>query len=69
MKQIAIITPVPQIVEMYLNNSILRKAKEKELVCYHIVDLREFGIGAYRQVDDKPFGGGSGMVMMPEPFF
>lgn len=69
MKQIAIITPVPQIVEMYLNNSILRKAKEKELVCYHIVDLREFGIGTYRQVDDKPFGGGSGMVMMPEPFF
>jgi len=46
---------------------MLRKAIENKVAQIHIVNLREFGLGNYRQIDDAPFGGGSGMVMMPEP--
>lgn len=67
MKNIAIITPVPEMVKMIIQQSILRKAIEKNVAEYFIVDLREFGKGNYRQIDDTPFGGGSGMVMMAEP--
>ncbi|MED5219866.1 MAG: tRNA (guanosine(37)-N1)-methyltransferase TrmD, partial [Candidatus Neomarinimicrobiota bacterium] len=45
----------------------LRKAVERNAVKFHIVNLRQFGRGNYRQIDDTPFGGGSGMVMMAEP--
>ena len=48
---------------------MLRKAVEKRVVELHTVNIREFGIGNYRQIDDTPFGGGSGMVMMAEPLF
>lgn len=69
MNQIAVITPVPDVIDTLIQNSILRKAVEKHVVQFHIVNLREFGKGTYRQIDDTPFGGGSGMVMMAEPFF
>ena len=69
MKQIAIITPVPDSIDTFIQNSILRKGVERDLVQFIVVNLRDFGIGNYRQVDDKPFGGGSGMVMMAEPMF
>ncbi len=67
MKQIALITPVPGTIETLIENSILRKARSEEIVQFHIIDLREFGKGNYRQIDDKPFGGGEGMVLMAEP--
>jgi len=69
LNQIAVITPVPDVIDTLIQNSILRKAVEKHVVQFHIVNLREFGKGNYRQIDDTPFGGGSGMVMMAEPFF
>ena len=69
MIQIAVITPVPDVIDTLIQNSMLRKAVEKRAVELHTVNLREFGIGNYRQIDDTPFGGGSGMVMMAEPLF
>jgi len=67
--QIAVITPVPDVIDTLIQNSMLRKAVEKRVVELHTVNIREFGIGNYRQIDDTPFGGGSGMVMMAEPLF
>ncbi len=67
MNQIAVITPVPDVIDTLITNSILRKAVERNAVKFHIVNLRQFGRGNYRQIDDTPFGGGGGMVMMAEP--
>ena len=67
MNQIAVITPVPDVIDTLITNSILRKAVDRNAVKFHIVNLRQFGRGNYRQIDDTPFGGGSGMVMMAEP--
>ncbi|MEE9166508.1 MAG: tRNA (guanosine(37)-N1)-methyltransferase TrmD [Candidatus Neomarinimicrobiota bacterium] len=69
MMQISILTPFPNIVEAIVGESILRRAREKGLVDYHSIDLHDFAEGDYPQLDDYPFGGGSGMVMMAEPFF
>ena len=67
MKKIAVITPVPQVIEILIENSMLRKAISNQVAEFSIIDLRNFGIGNYRQIDDSPYGGGSGMVMMAEP--
>jgi len=64
---IFIITPFPAIPEAVIGESILRRASEKEIVDYHVIDLREFTEGKHRQIDDYPFGGGTGMVMLAEP--
>lgn len=48
---------------------MLRKAVERQKVDLHIIDLRDYGEGNYRQIDDTPFGGGAGMVMMAGPLF
>ncbi|MEE2876391.1 MAG: tRNA (guanosine(37)-N1)-methyltransferase TrmD [Candidatus Neomarinimicrobiota bacterium] len=65
--QVFIITPFPAIPEAVIGESILRRAGEKGVVDYHIIDIREFAEGKYRQIDDYPFGGGAGMVMLAEP--
>lgn len=65
--KIAIITPFPEMVASVTATSILRRAAAKGIVSYSIVDLRRFGEGAHRQIDDYPYGGGTGMVMMAEP--
>ena len=65
--QIFVITPFPAIPEAVTGESILRRASEKEIVDYHMIDLREFTEGKHRQIDDYPFGGGTGMVMLAEP--
>ena len=67
MKKIAVITPVPQVIEILIENSMLRKAISNQVAEFSIIDLRDFGSGNYRQIDDSPYGGGSGMVMMAEP--
>ena len=50
-----------------LNTSMLWKAQEKKLVEYELINLRDFGIGPRKQVDDTPYGGGDGMVLRIEP--
>lgn len=67
MKKIAIITPVPDMVKTIIEQSMLRRSYEENVVKYSVVDLREFGKGNYRQIDDTPYGGGRGMVMMAGP--
>ena len=69
MKQIAVITPVPDVIKTLIDHSMLRRSIENKVVEFHVINLRDFGIGSYRQIDDAPFGGGSGMVMMAEPLY
>ena len=64
---IDIVSVVPELLESPFRHSILMRAIDKGLVTISIHDLREYGIGNYRQVDDYQFGGGAGMVMMAEP--
>ncbi len=69
MKQIVIITPVPDTIDNLIANSMLRQAVERNIVKFKVINLRDFTKGNYRQVDNEPFGGGDGMVMMAEPLF
>lgn len=65
----SVITLFPEMFEPVLNSSMLWKAQEKQLVEFELVNLRDFGIGPRRQVDDAPYGGGDGMLMRVEPIF
>lgn len=65
--QITILTLFPDAVREYLGTSILSIAAEKGLVTYDVVNFRDYAKGVHRQVDDRPFGGGPGMVLMPGP--
>lgn len=62
-----IITIFPEIFDSYFNESIIKRAKEKKLVQIKIHNLRDFSTNKHKKVDDKPFGGGAGMVLMAEP--
>lgn len=67
--RIDIITVLPELLEGPLNNSIVKRAREKKLVEINVINLRDFSTGKYKSVDDYPFGGGAGMVIMIEPVF
>lgn len=67
--RIDIFTIFPSIFETGLSEGMLRLAREKNLVEINTYNLRDFTSDKHRQVDDMPYGGGSGMVMKPEPFF
>ena len=65
--RIDIISCVPRLLESPLSHSILQRAQDKGLAEVHIHDLRDHAINKYKQIDDYPYGGGAGMVMMVEP--
>ncbi len=65
--KIQIISLFPQMFEKVLNASMLWKAQKAGLVEYKLINLRDFGLGPRKQVDDAPYGGGDGMVLRPEP--
>ena len=65
--KISIITLFPEYFEWPLRVSVIGRAREAGLLDVSLVDLREFGTGVHRQVDDAPFGGGAGMVLMIGP--
>lgn len=67
--RIDILTVVPELLESPLSHSIVGRAVAKGLVEIHIHNLREFGIGSRKNVDDYSYGGDAGMVMMVEPVF
>jgi tRNA (guanine37-N1)-methyltransferase len=69
MMRIDVITLFPGMFAGPLDESILKRARERELLQLHVHNLREFGLGRHRVVDDYPYGGGAGMVLRPEPFF
>ncbi|HTF38750.1 MAG TPA: tRNA (guanosine(37)-N1)-methyltransferase TrmD, partial [Blastocatellia bacterium] len=67
--QFDIITIFPEIFSGVFDFGIVRRAVEASLIEIHIHDLRDYTHDRHRQVDDRPFGGGAGMVMKPEPLF
>ncbi len=67
MLEIDILAVVPGLLEGPFSHSILSRASEKNLLKVRVFDLRDFGIGNYKQIDDYAFGGGAGMVLMAQP--
>lgn len=61
--KISIITLFPEVFDPILNTSILKRAQKKGLVEFEIINLRDFGEGKHQVVDDRPYGGGAGMVL------
>src|SRR5256885_8305499 len=64
-----VLTLFPEIFQGYLSQSILKLALERRLVEIHLWNIRDWARGKHKSVDDRPFGGGPGMVIMPEPVF
>lgn len=67
--RIDILTLFPSIINSYLDESIIKRAIEKELVNINVINIRDFSPFKSGQVDDTPYGGGGGMVLMCEPVF
>ena len=65
--KITVLTLFPEMIEPFFTSSIMRRAVEKGIVEYEIVNFRDYSSGAYNKVDDLPYGGGAGMILMPEP--
>jgi len=64
---IQILTLFPEMVIPYFESSIMKRAVEKGIVRYRVVNIRDFAADKHRSCDDAPYGGGAGMVMKPEP--
>lgn len=67
--RIDIISAVPELLQSPLNFSIIKRAQDKKKVNIKIHSLRDYAFNKHKQIDDKPFGGGPGMILKPEPFF
>jgi tRNA (guanine37-N1)-methyltransferase len=66
---VQVITLFPEMFTGVFGASMLWKAQDRDIVKLTTIDLREFGLGPRRQVDDTPYGGGDGMLLKPEPLF
>ena len=69
MRKFQVITLFPEMTTGVFNNSMMWKAQKDGIVELTTVNLREFGLGSRRQVDDTPYGGGDGMLLMIEPLW
>ena len=69
MKKIQVITLFPEMFDGVLNSSMMWKAQQEQAVEFRLINLRDFGLGPRKQVDDTPYGGGDGMLLKPEPLF
>ena len=69
MRKFQVITLFPQMFEPVFGSSMMWKAQKDEIVSLETVDLRQFGLGPRKQVDDTPYGGGDGMLLMIEPLW
>ena len=67
--RIDVITICPGMLKGFLEESILKRAAQKGHVTFNPIDLRQFTTDRHQSTDDRPFGGGAGMVMKPEPLF
>lgn len=67
--KISILTLFCEMFEGYLNSSITKRAREKNLIEVETIDIREFSTDKHKKTDDYPFGGGAGLVMTPQPIF
>ncbi|NQV00841.1 MAG: tRNA (guanosine(37)-N1)-methyltransferase TrmD [Parcubacteria group bacterium] len=64
-----IITIFPKIFDSYFNESIIKRAQKRKLIKINIHNLRDYTLDKHKSVDDKPYGGGFGMVLMVEPIY
>lgn len=64
-----IITLFPEALQPYLNSSMLFKAQDRGIIAIDYLNLRDFGLGPHKSVDDTPYGGGDGMLLRCEPVF
>ena len=62
-----VITLFPNLIEEWKDTGIIHQALKNNIIEINSINLRDYGIGSYKQVDDAPYGGGPGMVLMPEP--
>ncbi len=69
MKKIQVITLFPEMFDGVLNSSMLWKAQQQQAAEFSMVNLRDFGLGPRQRVDDTPYGGGDGMLLMAAPLF
>lgn len=69
MKRFHIITIFPDIFDSYLGESLFKRAREKKILSVNAVNLRDFSTDRHQKVDDRPFGGGPGMVLKVEPVY
>ena len=67
MNKYQVVTLFPNLIEEWKKVGIINQALKKNLLEISSINLRNYGIGEYKQVDDSPYGGGPGMVLMPEP--
>ena len=67
--KIFIITPFPELIDNFMNGTMIKKAQDKALVNYKTLNLFDYTDHPHRNIDDYPFGGGEGMIMKPEPIF
>lgn len=67
MKNFHLITIFPEIFDSYFKESIIKRALAKKLIGIKIHDLRKWATGKHKKVDDRPYGGGPGMILMVEP--
>lgn len=67
--RIDILSVIPELLDGPFHHSILKRATEKGLFEVHVHDLKEYGLGKFRQIDDYQYGGGAGMVMRIEPLY
>src|SRR3990172_5840075 len=67
--KISIITLFPKMISGFFEESIIKRAQDKKLVEIEIINLRDFAIDDYGTVDDRPYGGGVGMVLRIEPIY
>ena len=67
--RIDVLTLFPEMFDSPLSYSILKRARERNIVQIVLANIRDFTTDSYKKVDDKPYGGGPGMVMMPGPVF
>jgi len=69
MRKIQVVTLFPEMFSGVLDCSMMWKAQQCKAVEFRIINLRDFGLGPRKRVDDTPYGGGDGMLLMPEPLF
>lgn len=69
MMRFDVISAVPDLLNSPISHSIVKRAQDRNLVEIHIHNLRDYAFNKHKQIDDKPFGGGPGMLLKPEPFF
>jgi tRNA (guanine37-N1)-methyltransferase len=69
MRKFQVITLFPEMFTGVFENSMMWKAQKDDIVQLSTIDLRQFGVGPRKQVDDTPYGGGDGMLLKPEPLF